>query len=134
MLKTLDVPTVRFVSTDHQTQAENPLSAIIIPLDGKLDLHKAVYNEIVRNFNGGRPIALELSTFCDAPAGSGLGSSSTLVVSMIKAFVEWLNLPLDDYTIARSPTRWSVSIAEIAGWPAGPVLRGVWRFQLHGVL
>ena len=45
-------------------------------------------------------MAVELSTFCDAPAGSGVGSSSTLVVTMIKAFVELLNLPLDDYSVA----------------------------------
>ena len=55
---------------------------------------------MIQKYNGGKPIALELSTFCDAPAGSGLGSSSTLVVVMIRAFVELLNLPLDDYTIA----------------------------------
>jgi D-glycero-alpha-D-manno-heptose-7-phosphate kinase len=50
-------------------------------------------------------IPMELSTFCDAPAGSGLGSSSTLVVVMIGAFVELLNLPLDDHTIAHMAYR-----------------------------
>ena len=96
VIKTLDEPCVRFVSTDQQKTTSFPLGAELA-LDGELDLHKAVYQEVVRSFNGGRPIALELSTFCDAPAGSGLGSSSTLVVAMLKAFVELLNIPLDDY-------------------------------------
>jgi D-glycero-alpha-D-manno-heptose-7-phosphate kinase len=55
---------------------------------------------MMQHYNGGNSIPMELSTFCDAPAGSGLGSSSTLVVVMIRAFAELLNLPLDDYTIA----------------------------------
>lgn len=100
VIKTLNEPVVRFVATDQQTE-ESMTADALLPLNGKLDLHKAVYNHIVQSFNGGKAIALELSTFCDAPAGSGLGSSSTLVVVMIRAFAELLNLPLDDYTIAQ---------------------------------
>jgi len=99
VIKTLDEPVVRFVATDQQAEKVRP-AEVPFPLNGKLDLHKAVYNHMVQHFNGGQPIPLELSTFCDAPAGSGLGSSSTLVVTMIRAFAELLNLPLDDYTIA----------------------------------
>ena len=100
VIKTLDVPEVRFAATDREIEK---VKAIDEPLElnGRLDLHKAVYNHMVRHYNGGTPIPLELSTFCDAPVGSGLGSSSTLVVAMIKAFVELLNLPLDDYAIAQ---------------------------------
>jgi D-glycero-alpha-D-manno-heptose-7-phosphate kinase len=99
VIKTLDEPVVRFVATDLQAEKINAIDEPLV-LNGKLDLHKAVYNHMVQHHNGGKPIALELRTFCDAPAGSGLGSSSTLVVVMIRAFAELLNLPLDDYTIA----------------------------------
>ena len=91
---------VRFVAADKQESWEGEASPVLA-LDGVLDLHKGVYNRIVRDFNGGRPLHLVMTTHCDAPPGSGLGSSSTLVVSMLKAFVEWLNLPLGEYDIAR---------------------------------
>jgi len=91
---------VRFVATDKQEEWVGE-AAPELPLDGRLDLHKGVYNRIVREFNNGQPMPLTLTTYTDAPPGSGLGSSSTLVVSMIKAFVEWLNLPLGEYDIAR---------------------------------
>jgi D-glycero-alpha-D-manno-heptose-7-phosphate kinase len=100
VLKTLDEPQVRFIASDLKeiciTPTQSPLQ-----LDGKLGLHKAVYNHIIQHYNDGKPLAVELSTFCDAPIGSGLGSSSTLVVTMIRAFVELLNLPLDDYDVAK---------------------------------
>ena len=70
-----------------------------LPIDGKLDLLKGVYNRIHKDF--GLPLTgFRLSTYVDAPAGSGLGTSSTLVVAIIGAFVEWLKLPLGDYDIA----------------------------------
>ena len=72
-----------------------------LTFDGKLDLHKAVYNRIVKQFNQGEPLRLKLTTYSDAPAGSGLGSSSTMVVAMVTAYVEWMKLPLGEYEIAR---------------------------------
>ena len=100
ILTPLDTATIRFTATDQQESVECDF-APHLSLEGSLRLHRAVYNYMVGNFNQAQPIALELSTFCDAPTGSGLGSSSTLVVAMIKAFIELLNLPLDDYEIAR---------------------------------
>ena len=91
---------VRFVAKDRQQSVEYP-PAGRFELDGTLDIHKGVYNRIVGQFNRGEPIALTLTTFSDAPAGSGLGSSSTLVVAMVKGFVELLNLPLGEYDIAQ---------------------------------
>jgi D-glycero-alpha-D-manno-heptose-7-phosphate kinase len=100
VLRPLNEAVVRVKATD-QDQTEEWSTDEGVHLDGKLNLHKAVYREMINTYNGGRQMALELSTFCDAPAGSGLGSSSTLVVVMIRAFTELLNLPLDDYAIAR---------------------------------
>ena len=99
IIKTLDEPVVRFVATDQQTEKVKAVSDSF-ELNGKLGLHKAVYNHMIKHYNNDVPIQMELSTFCDAPVGSGLGSSSTLVVVMIRAFSELLNLPMDDYTIA----------------------------------
>lgn len=68
--------------------------------EGYFVLHKGVYNRIVRQFTR-KPLSFKISSFVDAPAGSGLGTSSTLVVSILGAFVEWLKLPLGEYDIAR---------------------------------
>lgn len=91
---------LQFVAADKQERWSGD-AVDNVPLDGTLDLHKGVYNRIVSEFNSGHPLPLTMTTHTDAPPGSGLGSSSTLVVSMIKAFVEWLNLPLGEYDIAR---------------------------------
>ena len=91
--------TVVFESLDQERRV-GLKSSDFLPLDGNLDLYKGIYNRIVRDYVG-RPLSFRLSTYSDVPSGSGLGGSSTLVVCVIKAIVEWLNLPLGEYDIAR---------------------------------
>jgi D-glycero-alpha-D-manno-heptose-7-phosphate kinase len=90
---------VCFVATDIDGRFEAAADAEFAVAD-PLILHRAVYRRIVAQFNGGRPLPCRITTFCDAPPGSGLGTSSTMVVSLVKAFVEWLNLPLGEYEVA----------------------------------
>jgi D-glycero-alpha-D-manno-heptose-7-phosphate kinase len=71
-----------------------------IAIDEKFDLACGIYNRIVKEFNNNQPLSFKLTTFIDAPMGSGLGTSSTLAVAIIGAFVEWLQLPLGQYDIA----------------------------------
>lgn len=70
-----------------------------LPINGTADLVKGVYNRIVQDF-GVINTGFKITTHVDAPAGSGLGSSSTLCVAIIGAFAEWLQLPLGEYDIA----------------------------------
>ncbi|MDR0382464.1 MAG: dehydrogenase [Spirochaetaceae bacterium] len=88
-----------FIASDLEVAEEYHADANI-PANKTLPLHSGVYNRIVADYNGGRPLSFTMTTYSDAPAGSGLGSSSTMVVAIIKAFVEWLNLPLGEYDIA----------------------------------
>ncbi|MEO8403643.1 MAG: dehydrogenase [Chitinophagaceae bacterium] len=69
-----------------------------LPLNGTLDLLKGIYNRIQKDY--GVTQGFRLSTFVDAPAGSGLGTSSTLVVAIVGAFAEMLRLPLGEYDMA----------------------------------
>ena len=70
-----------------------------LEVDGYLSLHKGVHNRLVRDghLNGH---GYKLTTYVDAPAGSGLGTSSTLMTTILGAYQEWLNLPFGEYDTA----------------------------------
>ncbi|HEY5509827.1 MAG TPA: hypothetical protein VIK10_02260 [Prolixibacteraceae bacterium] len=72
----------------------------VLPVHADLPLHAGIYNRVVRDFQC-NPLSFKLITHADAPPGSGLGSSSTLVTTILGAFVEWLKLPLGENDIAR---------------------------------
>jgi D-glycero-alpha-D-manno-heptose-7-phosphate kinase len=88
--------TVTLTSLDYDVVAKYQIDQPV-SYDGKLDLVKAVVRELGTN-NQSQGMDIFLHT--DAPPGSGLGSSSALVVSLIGLFKHWLHLPLTNYEIA----------------------------------
>jgi D-glycero-alpha-D-manno-heptose-7-phosphate kinase len=64
--------------------------------DGKLSLPQAVLDAV--------PLAkgVEVTMFSDVPPGSGLGSSSALVVSMLKLMGEAYNIPMTPHELAET--------------------------------
>jgi D-glycero-alpha-D-manno-heptose-7-phosphate kinase len=64
--------------------------------DGKLDLAKAA----IRRFVGRESRGFDLLLHSNAPPGSGLGSSSAMMVALIGALTEFRNLPVTDYELA----------------------------------
>jgi len=89
---------IEFIAADIEKKEEYSLCENL-PDSSDLKLHTGIYNRIISDFKI-KPQSFKMTTYSDAPAGSGLGSSSTMVVAIIKAFVEWLNLPLGEYDIA----------------------------------
>jgi len=71
----------------------------ILEIDGKLDLLKGIYNRVVKDFSH-KALSFTLTTYVDAPPGSGLGTSSTLVTAVLGAFAAWQNVPLGEYDLA----------------------------------
>lgn len=74
-------------------------AAAVLPVHSEIALHAGVYNRLVKEFFH-MPLSFRLITSVDAPPGSGLGTSSTLVVAILGAFAEWQKLPLGEYDIA----------------------------------
>jgi D-glycero-alpha-D-manno-heptose-7-phosphate kinase len=64
--------------------------------DGKLDLVKAAIRKLDQEGSKG----FELFLHSSAPPGSGLGSSSTLMVTLVGLLKEYHGLPLTDYEVA----------------------------------
>lgn len=93
---------VAFVASDLEREDESTASLALDTSEG-LRLHRGIYNRIVQIV--GKPVSCTLTTSCDAPMGSGLGSSSTLVVAMLQAMAEYFDLPLGEYDLAQEAYR-----------------------------
>jgi D-glycero-alpha-D-manno-heptose-7-phosphate kinase len=90
---------IRFIAVDLGEEEVFPLDLEAI-FNPRLKLHAAVYRRMVRDFGGGQPLPVTVRTTVDAPAGSGLGSSSALVVALVEAFRAVLDVPLSPYEVA----------------------------------
>jgi len=89
-----DKNVTRVVSLDYERTLECK-NEEDLEYNGDLDLVKSVIKNM-KIVNKG----IEVYLHSDAPPGSGLGSSSTIVVSLIGLFRHWLNMPLTNYDIA----------------------------------
>jgi D-glycero-alpha-D-manno-heptose-7-phosphate kinase len=69
-----------------------------IAFDGQLDLIKGVINKFRSRY--GLNNGFRIFVHSDAPPGSGLGSSSAIVVAVIIAFAKLVKLPLTPYELA----------------------------------
>ncbi len=92
---------IRILSYDNKNDLLTP-SVPELPIENEvLILHKGVYNRIVKEFNNGKPLSFTMVTANDAPIGSGLGTSSTMIVAIIEAFDKWLGLGIKNYQKAQ---------------------------------
>jgi len=86
---------IRLISLDYGTDEKIEY----FKYDGKNDLVKATLKRIAQGNHAG---GAELFMHTDAPPGSGLGSSSAVVVSLIGALNNWLNQFMGDYEVAEA--------------------------------
>lgn len=89
-------PDYRVFTDDGDAHYETPEDLVF---DGHFDLVKACLRHLAP------ATGLDLHLFCDAPPGSGLGSSSALVVAMLAAVAEHTHTPLTPYELAHRAYR-----------------------------
>jgi D-glycero-alpha-D-manno-heptose-7-phosphate kinase len=90
----------RLVFRARDLRCEETLEPAAELPEARLLLHRGVYERMVREHNGGQSIAATVTTTVDAPLGSGLGSSSALVVALVDAFRALFAAPLGQYDVA----------------------------------
>lgn len=86
----LDVGSVQVVAPDEVDLEPGPQQ-----------LMRGVYLRVSERFLEGRRPPVRVRAYSDAPPGSGLGSSSTMVVALVTAFAEYFGLALGEYEIAQ---------------------------------
>ncbi len=92
---------LHFVAPD--LEIEESLAPTLDALSrGQLGLHAGVARRMLTQFGDAGAIPpMRVTSYVDAPPGSGLGSSSALVVALVEAFAALLAAPLGPYDVAR---------------------------------
>ncbi len=90
---------VEFHALDKNIRSHMPCGSVS-NIDPGLQLLVGTYLRIARDFLDGRQPPIRIRTYSDAPPGSGLGSSSTMVVALVTALADYFSLALGEYEIA----------------------------------
>ena len=93
-----DAPEIVFLANDLGKTETFGLNDDLSGAD--LVLHRGVYERVINEYNGGTRVPITIQTNVEAPAGSGLGSSSALVVALVDAFRLHFDIPLGQYDVA----------------------------------
>ena len=81
-------------------------------IDSKLKLLINSYQYLTKDVER-EPV--KITTYVEAPPGSGLGSSSALVVALIAAIAEYYNIPLGEYDMAEYAIEIERKICDLPG-------------------
>jgi D-glycero-alpha-D-manno-heptose-7-phosphate kinase len=90
---------VHFVAPDLGVEESFPPDLACVRA-AKLVLHAGVTCRMARAYGAGVLEPITVTSYVEAPAGSGLGSSSALVVALVEAFREYYGAPLGPYDVA----------------------------------
>ena len=100
-----------FKSVDLETE-EGYLPLDDKYVDTKLKLLINTYQYLTKGIER-HPV--KITTFVEAPPGSGLGSSSALVVALISAIAEYYSIPLGEYDVAEYAVEIERNICNLPG-------------------
>jgi D-glycero-alpha-D-manno-heptose-7-phosphate kinase len=89
-----------FNSTDLNILSEAPFNKKLTP-NKDFRIYNTIHNYFFNKYNPHREInGYSLNTYSDVPKGSGLGGSSTLIVSIINCYAAFFNVHFDNYELA----------------------------------
>ena len=101
-----------FKSIDLGIEEKHNLWNNVEYIDSKLKLLINSYQYLTKDVER-EPV--KITTYVEAPPGSGLGSSSALVVALIAAIAEYYNIPLGEYDMAEYAIEIERKICDLPG-------------------
>ena len=101
-----------FKSIDLGIEEKHNLWNNVEYIDSKLKLLINSYQYLTKDVER-EPV--KITTYVEAPPGSGLGSSSALVVALIAAIAEYYNVPLGEYDMAEYAIEIERKICDLPG-------------------